>query len=113
MCDYIKKPCQHCPYRHDVKPFLTPERGDELAFIVQNPYTSFPCHKTTEHDDESDEGEMLVVETSKECAGFLTLRAAELGEEQVYQCRDGFKPSYDLVYSESYEMSDAYEEAAN
>lgn len=112
MNDFIKKPCQHCPYRVDVKPFLTTERGEELAFSPQNPYTSFPCHKTTEEDD-SDDGEMLVTQSSKECAGFLTLRAAELGEDRVYECEEGFKPSYDLVYSESYEMADAYEEANN
>ena len=107
---FIKKPCQHCPFRNDVKPFLHPERAEELAYGAQNKYNTFPCHKTTEHDDE---GDSIATESNKECAGFLTLRAAEIGEENVYECKEGFKPSYDMVYSDAYEMSDAYEEAAH
>jgi len=109
MSSFIKKPCPQCPYRHDIKPFLTAERGEELAFAPQNPFNTFPCHKTTEEDEE---GETYTGERSKECAGFLTLRANELGEDEVYECaEEGFKPSYELVYGDSYEMADAYEEA--
>jgi hypothetical protein len=106
--DFMSKPCQHCPYRVDVKPFLTASRGMELAYAPQNPCNDFPCHKTTEHDEEGDTGEMLVVESSKTCAGFLTMMAAELGDDIL---PEGFEPSYDLVYSDAWEMSDAYEEA--
>lgn len=56
--DYMKKPCQHCPFRSDVTPFLHPERGEELAYGSQNPYWSFACHKTTECDEDSEDGEM-------------------------------------------------------
>lgn len=101
---YIEKPCQHCPYRNDVKLFLHAARGEELAYHATNHYNSFPCHKTTVSDDDS--GERLVVGTTKECAGFLTLMAQECGEDQVPK---GFKPSYDIVYSDVYEMADAYE----
>ncbi len=107
---FVKKPCKHCPFRHDVKPFLTAERGTELAFHVQNPYNSFPCHKTTEFDEDANfgEGDMVVTEQSLECAGFLTLRAVELGEDT---CPEGFIPSYDVVYPDSWDMVDAYEAA--
>lgn len=81
---FIKKPCKHCPYRNDVKPFLTPERGEELAYLATNPYNSFPCHKTTEHDDD---GEAYITESSKQCAGFLTLVASINGEHAI---PDGF-----------------------
>lgn len=101
---FIKKPCQHCPFRKDVKPFLHPARGEELACLAQNPFSSFPCHKTTEHDDD---GELVNRPANKECAGFLTLKAAELGEDEV---PDGFTPSFDLVYCESWDMASAYEE---
>ena len=70
--EFMEKPCQHCPYRNDVKPFLTPERGEELANIVHNPYNTFHCHKTLEYDDEGD-GETFAGASSKICAGFLTL----------------------------------------
>lgn len=108
MAEFVKIPCKHCPFRKDVKPFLHPKRGEELAFHVQNPYNTFPCHKTTEYDEEANEGEgdMVVTEDSLECAGFLTLRAVELGEDT---CPEGFVPSYDLVYSDSWDMVDAYE----
>lgn len=63
---FMKQPCKHCPFRMDVKPFLTPERGIELAYHAQNPYNSFPCHKTTVSDEEfGEEGvEMVCTEHS-------------------------------------------------
>lgn len=108
MPDFIKKPCQHCPFRHDVKPFLTPARGEELATAACHPYHTFPCHKTTESDDD---GDPVFSSGEKQCAGFLTLKAAELEEEAVYECSDGFVPSYDIVYDSADDMIDAYEEA--
>ena len=108
MSDFMKKPCEHCPYRHDVKPFLTAERGIDLAYHATNPFNYFHCHKTTEADENSEEGEMLVTNNSKLCAGFLTLQAIEndgCGFED-----DGFETSYELVYSEAHDMASAYEE---
>ena len=103
---YMKQPCKHCPYRRDVKPFLTAERGEELAYHAQNPYNSFSCHKTTVSDEEfGGEGdEMVCTENSKECAGFMTLQINE-----GMDCPEGFTPSED-VYSDVYEMIDAYSE---
>lgn len=100
---FMKRPCIHCPYRRDVKPFLRPERGEELAYHAKNPYNSFPCHKTTEADDES--GESYTTQESKECAGFMTLQHIECDNALP----DGFEPAYDIVYDGCYEMADAYE----
>lgn len=105
MSSFMKKPCEQCPFRRDVKPFLHPERGDQLAYHAHNPYNEFTCHKTTEYNEETEE--MEVINTSKSCAGFLTLMANELGEDSVPK---DFKPSYDLVYTDSFEMSQAYED---
>ena len=104
MNEFMKKPCEHCPYREDVKPFLTASRGEELAYAVQNPYNTFPCHKTTVSSEDG-EGNMDVIETSKVCAGFLSLQHNENGE--TFYDEDGFKPS-PLVYNESYDMEQAY-----
>ena len=103
---YMKQPCQHCPFRHDVKPFLTSERGIELAYHAQNPYNSFACHKTTVSDEEfGGEGEeMVCTEESKECAGFLTLQINEGAD-----CPEGFIPS-DKAYGCTDDMIFAYEE---
>lgn len=100
---YMKKPCQHCPFRNDVKPFLHPERATDLAYASQNLYSSFSCHKTLEYDEE---GETYAGEESKECAGFLTLRA-QAGE----RIPEGFEPSWEICYIDPHEMSDAYAEA--
>lgn len=101
MADFVKKPCEHCPYRKDVKPFLHPKRGGELAYHSLNPYNTFPCHKTTQYDEEIDD--MVVVEKSKECAGFLTLQIIE-GKK----IPNGFKPAFDVVYEDVDDMANAY-----
>ena len=104
MSYFMKKPCVHCPYRNDVKPFLTPERGEELAYHATNPYNSFSCHKTTETDEDSESGERYAGENSKECAGFMTLQVQE-----GMRIPEGFEPSYDVVYQDAYDMIDAYD----
>lgn len=101
MSDYIKVPCKHCPFRNDVTPFLHPDRAYEIASISQNHYSTFPCHKTTESDDES--GECYATNESKECAGMLTMRA-QSGED----IPKGFKPSWEICYIDPYEMYEAY-----
>lgn len=98
----MKAPCKHCPFRSDVRPFLHPERASEIAYAAQNPYSDFPCHKTTEHDEDSDD--MIVVETSKTCAGFLAMQI----NEGAVDCPDDFKLP-ENVYADSFEMTEAYE----
>lgn len=101
---YMKQPCKNCPFRRDVKPFLTAERGEELAYAAQNPYNSFSCHKTTVSDEEfGGEGyEMVSTEHSKECAGFMTLQINE-----GMECPEDFVTSKN-VYGDTWEMIDAY-----
>ena len=107
---FMAKPCPQCPFRHDVKPFLHTERAEDIAYAAENKYNTFPCHKTTVSDEESDYGDRIEVGTSKECAGFLTLRANIIGEEFVHEIKDGFKPAYDLIYDDACHMTDAYAE---
>lgn len=104
---YMKQPCKHCPFRRDVKPFLRPSRGEELAIHATNPYNTFPCHKTTVSDEEygGDGTESVANENSKECAGFMTLQINEGAH-----IPEGFNPSYDIIYSDYWEMIDAYQD---
>lgn len=99
----MKQPCKHCPFRHDVTPYLTPQRGEELAYHATNPYNSFPCHKTTVSDEEG--GERFYDNDTKECAGFMAL------QHNVTGCSlpEGFEPS-ELAYDDIFIMIDAYEE---
>lgn len=100
---FMKAPCKHCPFRRDVTPFLHPARAEEIAGLTWNRYNDFPCHKTTVEDEDSDFGDMRRGPDSLLCAGFLAMQVSESGME----CPDGFTPS-DLVYSDPYEMEQAY-----
>lgn len=101
---YIKKPCKHCPYRNDVTPFLINSRAEELAYLAKVKFASFPCHKTTEHEDlDNGYGDMVITSKTKECAGYLTLRA-QVGNF----IPEDFKPSLDIVYTSPEEMVEAY-----
>lgn len=104
---FMMRACAHCPFRKDVKPFLHPERAEEIAYNASSRYGSFPCHKTTVPDDDSGSGEMLVTEESKECAGHLTMQFYE--NDRTFYDDDGFKPD-DRCYESPYEMIDAYTE---
>jgi hypothetical protein len=103
--EYMKQPCKHCPFRNDITPFLHPERASEISHAALNPYASFPCHKTINYETD-DEGEGVCdTENSKECAGFLTMRAQ--GGERTPK---GFEPALKICYTDPYEMIDAYEQ---
>lgn len=102
MSGFMKRPCKHCPFRSDVRPFLHPERAEEIAYSASNRYSDFPCHKTTEYDD--DLGDMVETNDSRTCAGFLAMQINEAGIDTP----SDFKWP-DNVYSDAYEMVDAYE----
>lgn len=110
MSDFVKKPCKNCPFRNDVRPYLHPERAAEIAYAAQNPFSNFTCHSTIEYDgDEDIQGRSTGdFSRAKTCAGFLTLRAQE-GEDVP----EGFTPSWEICYTDAYEMTDAYEEQWN
>lgn len=103
---FVKKPCKNCPYRNDVRPFLTNERAEQLAYLATNQYNDFKCHKTTEYDEDSEE--MVEARSSLTCAGFLTLMQNEIGKS-----RPGFEPSYEICYESTLDMIDAYEHENN
>jgi hypothetical protein len=67
-------PCSNCPFRSDVKPYLTRERVREIERGLTR--GEFPCHKTTEHDED---GEHIHSEKDIHCAGALILKE-KLGE---------------------------------
>lgn len=103
MIDRMAKPCKHCPFRRDVTPFLHPKRAAEIAYSSQNRYSDFPCHKTTEFDDDSGEG--FSTNDSKTCAGFFAMQLNETADKLP----DGFVWP-DNVYSDPHEMAHAYED---
>ena len=100
---YTKKPCKSCPFRTDVKPFLHPERAEEISDLASNPYSEFHCHATLGHDD--DEDDTMVVESSLVCAGFLAMQIEQCGTNPP----EGFVVPTN-VYADSWEMTYAYED---
>jgi hypothetical protein len=108
--DFVKKPCKHCPFRSDVKPYLHPNRAAEIAYASENPYSDFPCHNTIEYDGDEDECGRSTGDFSKTktCAGFLTLRAQSGGA-----IPDGFEPSWDVCYTDTYDMIQSYDDEWN
>ena len=54
----LTKPCANCPFRTDIRPYLHPERVDEIeAALVRS---EFHCHKTVDYSsvEENDDGEL-------------------------------------------------------
>lgn len=101
---YMDKPCNACPYRKDVTPYLRPKRGAELANLVYSNH-NFYCHKTLSEESDED-GELDIIQTSKVCAGFLSLCA---NAKTVYP--EEFTPSTELVYESVAEMTKAYKKS--
>jgi len=74
----LRKPCPHCPFRNDIKPYLTPERVEEIQDGLYR--GTFACHDTTVcSDNGDDDGEMVETKDSQHCAGALILKE-KLGE---------------------------------
>lgn len=67
----LKRPCRLCPFRYNIKGFLTKERVKDLESGLIDQQATFTCHETNEYDDETGEG--IESKESKHCAGALIL----------------------------------------
>ena len=114
----MTKPCDNCPFRTDVKPYLRPGRVEE---IVDSLYAqqSFPCHKTTDHVDDDEEGPIAVTtKDSQQCAGAMILLEKMGRSTQMMRIDERFggydRTKLDMdapVYDDGEEMLEAYEDA--
>lgn len=66
----LKKPCASCPFRNDIKPFITQERVADIVFSIVDQQGTFSCHKTLASDND---GETLESEKTEHCAGALIM----------------------------------------
>jgi hypothetical protein len=62
------KPCVHCPFRKDIRAYLTKSRVREIERSLVR--ATFPCHETTTHNDD---GEYVRTGDETHCAGALIL----------------------------------------
>ena len=71
----LKTPCKNCPFRSDkVFPPLGKRRIQGIVDSIRSD-NDFPCHKTTEFD-EDENGEQITVESGAWCAGALAMLEA-------------------------------------
>ena len=61
----IKRPCEHCPFRRDVPPFLN--RADSIAGDLRDDHNWFACHETTGQMT----GKRVKPENQSQCAGSM------------------------------------------
>lgn len=68
----LVKPCPRCPFRTDcLEGWLGRARAQEIVESITLEQASFPCHETTNHDD--DEGDYVPGGSEKHCAGALIM----------------------------------------
>lgn len=115
--EWMKKCCNRCPFAKNNTLFLHPERAEEFAYMAENPFTDFPCHKTADYL-ETDDGEndgYVFGETSVTCHGFKTLQMAQNASERDYDISgfiadgNGFECPYDMIdtHTEHWELEKA------
>jgi len=67
----LKRPCKHCPFRNDIRPFLRPDRAEEIAdSLVRG---EFPCHETLDYSDCGNDSAPQDTEKTAHCAGALIM----------------------------------------
>ena len=66
----LKRPCAECPFRCDIRPYLTAERAREIISAIVPGQQTFACHKTVDYEQDSDG---VVDNDSQHCAGALIL----------------------------------------
>lgn len=71
----MTQPCKACPYRKDVVPYLTPERGLQLAMMTRHRGPGFICHESVKS--------LGGKGPRRTCIGFAMLRAQEAGHRFV------------------------------
>lgn len=59
------RPCERCPFRTDIQPYLRHKRVQEIAESLEDG-AWFPCHETVKY---TDEGEPIVGKGAQWCAG--------------------------------------------
>lgn len=64
----LTKPCNKCPFRTDLKPYIWASRAREICHSILGLQQSFACHKTTKFDEDS---ETIYHEKEQHCAGAL------------------------------------------
>lgn len=70
----LRRPCPNCPFRTDIRPFLSAARAEEIVLAITEQQQTFQCHKTV-HYMEDEDGEETHSQTpdDQHCAGALIM----------------------------------------
>lgn len=72
MAEYnLVRPCENCPFRTDVRPYLKPDRIQEMEEALVR--GEFHCHKTLDYSQIEDWEDEPGDEKAQHCAGALIL----------------------------------------
>lgn len=114
---WMKKCCEHCPFKEGTKLVLHPERAEQFANMASNPYNDFPCHKTADIQEEDElrgiEGGYVHGDHSFTCHGFKAMQLNECGNEKDMEIfksdRMHFVDYFDMVdyHTQAYEDQNA------
>lgn len=71
----LTSPCADCPFRNDIRPYLTKRRAAYFMEKMIDEQKTFTCHKTTVpcDDEDDEEGGMKDGPHAQHCAGALIL----------------------------------------
>lgn len=74
----LRSPCTHCPFRSDIRPFLTKSRVREIIHQITAGQATFSCHKTVDYgaenmDETRAEGPFPPSVNEQHCAGALIM----------------------------------------
>lgn len=108
----LTKPCKDCPFRTDNGFILRNDRVEEICESLEVFQQSFPCHKTTQHDDD---GETIPQDGEIHCAGALIMLEHMQAPNQMMRIAERLgmydRRTLDMeapVFSNTDEMMDAY-----
>lgn len=79
-------PCNNCPFRYDVQPYLRPTRAREVANYAVHDNKTFPCHKTTGAEN----GQRARKAKHQQCAGALILARKTGAANAMFQIAERF-----------------------
>jgi len=65
----LKAPCAKCPFRNDVKPYITPARAREICNVIVERQGTFACHETIDYS----KGEGVETKATQHCAGAMIM----------------------------------------
>lgn len=73
----LVQPCDNCPFRNDIRPYISAGRIEEIRDALDR--TTFSCHKTVLYDDQ----ETRDGDKTQHCAGALILMEKENHQGQM------------------------------